>query len=76
MAVEADGTVVVAALRDGILVARPDGSHEFLDIDGPLITNVAFSREGENLAYVTESALGSLLVVDWPRSGLELAYTA
>ena len=76
LAVEADGTVVVAALRDGILVARPDGSHEFQEIDGPLITNVAFSREGNNLAYITESALGSLLVVDWPRPGLELAYTA
>ena len=75
MAVEADGTVVVAALGDGLMVARPDGSHEFLDIDGPLITNIAFSRGEKNLAYITESALGSLLMIEWPRSGLELAYS-
>ena len=75
MAIEADGTVVVAALRDGLLVVRPDGSHDFLRVDGPLITNVAFSREGDNVAYITESALGSLVAIEWPRSGLELAYS-
>ncbi len=75
MAVEADGTVVVAALRDGILVSSPDGSHEFLDVGGPLITNVAFSRDEENVAYITESAFGSLIAVEWPRAGLELAYS-
>ena len=58
MAIEADGTVVVAALRDGLLIVRPDGSHDFLRVDGPLITNVAFSRGGDNVAYITESALG------------------
>ena len=75
MAIEADGTVVVAALRDGLLVVRPDGSHDFLRVDGPLITNVAFSREGDNVAYITESAIGSLVAIEWPRSGLELAYS-
>ena len=33
------------ALRDGLLVVRPDGSHDFLRVDGPLITNVAFSAK-------------------------------
>ena len=36
MAIEADGTVVVAALRDGLLVVRPDGLHDFLRVGGPL----------------------------------------
>lgn len=75
MAVEADGTVVVAALRDGLLVARPDGTHEFLEVDGPLITNIAFGREDPSVAYITESAMGSLIAVEWPRAGLELAYS-
>ncbi|MBT95015.1 MAG: gluconolaconase [Acidimicrobiaceae bacterium] len=75
MAVEADGTVVVASLRDGLLVVRPDGSYEFLRVDGPLITNIAFSREGDNVAYITESALGSLIAIEWPRDGLSLAFS-
>ena len=76
LAVEKDGSVVVAALPDGLLVVRPDESHEYVSIDGPLTTNVAFSRGGENIAYVTESGSGSLLALDWPRSGLELAFSA
>ena len=64
------------ALPDGLLVVRPDESHEYVSIDGPLTTNVAFSRGGENIAYVTESGSGSLLALDWPRSGLELAFSA
>jgi gluconolactonase len=75
MAIEADGTIVVAALRDGLLVVRPDGAYEFLRVDGPLITNIAFSREGDNVAYITESALGSLIAIEWPRSGLDLAFS-
>lgn len=75
MAIEVDGTIVVAALRDGLLVVRPDGSYEFLRVDGPLITNIAFSREGDNVAYITESALGSLIAIEWPRDGLGLAFS-
>jgi gluconolactonase len=75
LAVEEDGTVVVAALPEGLLTVRPDGSHAFLPIDGPLTTNVAFSRNEENIAYVTESGTGSLLAIDWPRPGLELAFS-
>jgi len=75
LAVEEDGTVVVAALPEGLLTVRPDGSHAFLPIDGPLTTNIAFSRDEENIAYVTESGTGSLLAIDWPRPGLELAFS-
>jgi gluconolactonase len=75
LAVEEDGTVVVAALPDGLLIVRPDGSQTVLPIEGPLTTNVAFSRGEENIAYVTESGTGSLLAIDWPRSGLELAFS-
>ncbi len=74
MAVEADGTVVVAALRDGLLVVRPDESHEFVAVDGPLITNVAFGGPDRQTAYLTESAIGSLFATNWPRPGLDLAH--
>lgn len=77
LAVEADGTVVVAALRDGVLVARPGGSHEFIAVpEQPLITNVAFGRNGAGVAYLTESGIGRLLAVPWDRPGLDLAYNA
>ncbi len=74
MAVEADGTVVVAALRQGLLVVRPDETHDFLSVDGPLITNIAFGGPDRTTAYITESALGSLISVEWPRPGLELEF--
>ena len=75
LAVEEDGTIVVAALPDGLLVVRPDESHEYVSVDGPLTTNIAFSRGDENIAYVTESGSGSLLAMEWPRSGLELTFS-
>ena len=76
MALEADGTVVVAVLREGILVIRPDETHEFLALDGPLITNVAFGGAEHRTAYITESAVGSLVSIDWPRPGLGLEFNA
>jgi gluconolactonase len=76
MALEADGTVVVAALREGILVIRPDETHEFLALDGPLITNVAFGGAEHRTAYITESAVGSLVSIEWPRPGLGLEFNA
>lgn len=76
MAVEAGGTVVVAALREGLLVVRPDESYEFVAVEGPLITNVAFGGPDGCTAYITESAIGSLIAMDWPRPGLPLEHTA
>lgn len=76
MAVEADGTVVVAALRQGLLVIRPDETHGFVEVDGPLITNVAFGGAERQTAFITESAIGSLVTVEWPRPGLELEFSA
>ena len=77
MAVEADGTVVVAALRKGLLVVRPNHSHDFVDTpDQPLVTNVAFGGPDRQTAFITESAIGRLLATPWPRAGLELTYNA
>ncbi|MXZ31512.1 MAG: SMP-30/gluconolactonase/LRE family protein [Acidimicrobiia bacterium] len=74
LAVEADGTVVVAALRDGLCLVRPDGEISYVRVPGPLATNVCWGGEDLRTAYVTEAAAGLLLAYEWPRRGLRLAY--
>ena len=75
LAVEADGRIVVASLPDGLTVVAPDGSCvENIPIDGSHTTNVCFGGVELRTAYVTTS--GTLLKLDWPRDGLQLAYQA
>jgi gluconolactonase len=76
LAVEEDGTVVVAAITHGLCVVRPDGSRQMIAMPDPMITNVCFGGPGRRTAYVTGSAMGKLFAVDWPRPGLALAYEA
>ena len=73
LAVEKDGTVVVAALTDGLLVVRPDGSNHHVPMPDPMVTNICFGGHDHCTAYVTLSAEGRLVAADWPRPGLELA---
>lgn len=74
LAVEADGTVVVAALGEGLCVVRPDGEIGYVGVPGPLATNVCWGGDDLRTAYVTEAAKGLLLAYDWPRRGLQLAF--
>ena len=75
LAVEADGTVVVAAIGQGLCVVQADGSgHEYVPMPDRFTTNVAFGGAERQTAYVTLSGSGRLIAVDWPRPGLELAY--
>lgn len=74
LAVEADGTVVIAAIGDGLCCYRPDGSHEYVAMPDPFTTNVCFARDDLRTAYVTLSGTGRLVAVDWPRPGLALAF--
>lgn len=76
MAVEEDGTVVVAAITHGLCAVRPDGSHELVTVPDPMVTNVCFGGPGRRTAYVTASATGKLLAMEWPRPGLPLAFEA
>jgi gluconolactonase len=76
LAVEADGTIVVAALSQGLCVIEPDGHHEYLSLPDAMTTNVCFAGEGLRTALVTMSGTGQLVALDWPRSGLDLAFTA
>lgn len=74
LAVEADGTVVVAALGEGLCVVRTDGDISYVPVPGPLATNVCFGGDDLRTAYVTEAAEGLLLAYEWPRPGLRPAY--
>ncbi|MBW2499099.1 MAG: SMP-30/gluconolactonase/LRE family protein [Deltaproteobacteria bacterium] len=76
LGVEADGTVVVAAIDRGLCVVRPDGEISFVEMPGPGITNVCWGGEDMKTAYVTESLEGKLFACEWPRPGMALTYTA
>jgi gluconolactonase len=74
LAVEADGTVVVAAIQHGLCAVRPDGSLEYTQLPDFMTTNVAFGGPDLRTAYATLSAGGELAVLEWPRPGLSLAH--
>jgi gluconolactonase len=76
LGVEADGTVVVAAIEHGLCVVRPDGEISYVEVPGPAATNVCWGGQDLRTAYVTESLEGKLYSYEWPRSGLALAYSA
>ena len=74
LAVEADGTVVVAAISAGLSAVRPDGTIEQYALPDAMTTNLAFGGEDLGTAWVTLSASGRLARVRWPRPGLRLAF--
>ena len=76
LGVEADGSVVVAAIEQGLCVVRPDGEVSWVEVPGPATTNICWGGEGMRSAYVTESLDGNLYRYEWPRPGLPLAFSA
>ena len=77
LAVEANGNIVVGALGDGLCVISPNGSvEELVSFPGDVTTNVCFRGPSMKLAVVTLSGSGRLVEIDWPRSGLELAFSS
>ena len=75
LAVEEDGTVVVAAINHGLCLVRPDGSVEHVDVPEPMTTNICFAGDDLRTAYITASATGRVLTCEWPRPGLRLHHT-
>jgi gluconolactonase len=72
--VEAGGNICVATLIEAAInVFAPDGtwleSHAAPEF---YCTNLAFGGPDLRKAYITLSGYGTLLEVDWPRSGLRL----
>jgi gluconolactonase len=77
LGVEAGGNLVVGALGDGLCVISPDGIvEEMVGFPGDVATNVCFRGPMMNQAVVTLSGSGRLVEIDWPRAGLELAFSA
>lgn len=77
LAVDGDGWVNVGTLGNGgITQISPDGATvEHLPLDDPLVTNLCFGGDDLRTAYVTLSATGRLVALDWPRPGLALAHS-
>ena len=76
LAVDADGWVTVGTLVNGAITSiSSDGSAvEQLTTGDPLTTNLCFGGPDMRTAYVTLSASGRLVSMEWPRRGLRLAH--
>jgi len=76
MAVDGNGWVCQATLIDGgILQISPDGKTvAFMSLSDPMVTNICFGGPDRRTAYITCSATGHLIAVDWPRPGGKLAF--
>jgi gluconolactonase len=60
---------------NGLCVVNTDGTgEEFVSIPGDVTTNVCFRGPSLRRAVVTLSGSGRLVEIEWPRSGLELAF--
>jgi gluconolactonase len=78
LAVDGDGNICIGTLGDsGISVVSPAGELvDFVAIPhDPMPTNICFGGPDLRTAYVTLSATGRLMAMDWPRAGLRLNYT-
>ena len=76
LAVDAAGNICVATLfNGGITVISPDGaSIEHVPMPDLYTTNICFGGPGLEIAYITLSATGRLVAMDWPTPGLPLNY--
>jgi gluconolactonase len=77
LAIDSDGNICVATIvNGGITVISPDGKVlEHVPCPDPLTTNICFGGPDLRTAYVTLSATGKLVALDWPRPGHRLAFS-
>ena len=76
LAVDSDGNVCVATLvAGGISVISPQGELiDFIATGDILTTNICFGGPDLRTAYITISATGKLLSMQWPRPGAKLQH--
>lgn len=76
LAIDGAGNICVATLmRGGITSISPDGQRrEFTEMGDPMTTNICFGGEGLKTAFITLSASGRLVAMDWPVAGLPLNF--
>ncbi|MGH2686717.1 MAG: SMP-30/gluconolactonase/LRE family protein [Actinomycetota bacterium] len=76
LAVDGEGWVCVATIANGGITAiSPDGGTiEHTPTPYLLTTNICFGGDDLRTAFITLSATGKLVAIDWPRPGLKLAH--
>ncbi len=76
LAVEECGNICVGTLvNGGISVISPSGELvDFWEAPERYCTNICFGGHDRQTAYITLSATGRLVAVDWPRPGLKLNF--
>jgi len=75
LAVEANGNICIGTLDRGVItVVDPDtNSAEFVTVPGDThVTNLCFGGPELRQAFITQSYVGQLVEMDWPRRGLPL----
>lgn len=78
LGVQADGGVCVATiLAGGITTFGPGiGKVKHTPLPDPIVTNICWGGKNMKTAYITASATGKLIAMDWPVAGLKLNYNA
>ncbi len=76
MAIQADGTLVVATVGAGCLTSISPAGEMLSQVFLPdiAVTNIAFGGPGMQTAFVTLSQSGRLVSLPWPKAGLKLLY--
>jgi gluconolactonase len=78
MKLESNGNLVVGTLKAGCLTVMSSAGQilERHFLPDPNVTNLAFGGFSDRTAFVTLTATGQLVALEWPRAGLALAYRA
>src|SRR5262249_6410663 len=74
MAVQANGSVCVASLPNGVTTISGDGKAVQTAVPDTAVTNICFGGADMRDAYITASGAGNLLKTRWPEPGLKLNY--
>lgn len=76
LGVDGDGNICVATIgAAGISVVSPEGALiDFVATPDPYTTNICWGGADMRTAFITLSATGRLVSMDWPRPGLKLNY--
>ncbi len=74
LAVQANGDVCIAAIRDGVMTMTPGGACRQTPLPDRICTNICFGGADMRDAYITLSETGRLVRMRWPEPGLKLNF--
>ena len=70
---EAGNCICAGAEGGALVVFGPDGRQiDRLEVEDPLVTNVAFGGSNNQTLFVTESTLGRVVTIEWNTTGMPL----